>query len=55
MKITLNAVNIYNYNINTSHMFVLKKVTFLFILISFFLNNCTILPGINKSPNKKKP
>ena len=54
-KITLNTVNIYNYNINTSHMFVLKKITFLFILILFFLNNCTILPGINKSPNKKNP
>ncbi len=36
-------------------MFVLKKITFLFILILFFLNNCTILPGINKSPNKKNP
>ena len=54
-KITLNTVNIYNYNINTSHMFVLKKITFLFILILFFFNNCTILPGINKSPNKKNP
>ena len=36
-------------------MFVLKKITFLFILILFFFNNCTILPGINKSPNKKNP
>ena len=36
-------------------MFVLNKITFLFILILFFLNNCTILPGINKSPNKKNP
>ena len=34
-------------------MFVLKKITFLFILILFFLNNCTVLPGINKSPNQK--
>ena len=34
-------------------MFVLKKITFLFILILFLFNNCTILPGINKSPNKK--
>ena len=34
-------------------MFVLKKITFLFILILFLLNNCTILPGINKGPNKK--
>ena len=36
-------------------MFILKKIKFLFILILFFLNNCTILPGINKSPNKKNP
>ena len=36
-------------------MFVLNKITCLFILILFFLNNCTILPGINKSPNKKNP
>ena len=35
-------------------MSALKKITFVFILILFFLNNCTILPGINKSPNKKK-
>jgi polysaccharide export outer membrane protein len=35
-------------------MFVLKKITFLFIFL-FFLNNCTFLPGINKSPNKKNP
>ena len=36
-------------------MFFLKKIIFLFILILFFLNNCTILPGINKNPNKKNP
>ena len=36
-------------------MYVLKKITFLFILILFLLNNCTILPGINKSPKKKNP
>ena len=36
-------------------MFVLKKLSILFILILFLLNNCTILPGINKSPNKKNP
>jgi polysaccharide export outer membrane protein len=36
-------------------MFVFKKITFLFILILFYLNNCTILPGINKSPGKKNP
>jgi protein involved in polysaccharide export with SLBB domain len=35
-------------------MFVLKKITFLFIFL-FFLNNCTFLPAINKSPNKKNP
>jgi polysaccharide export outer membrane protein len=34
-------------------MFVLKKIPFLFILILFFLNNCTILPGINKGPTTK--
>jgi len=37
------------------NMFVFKKITPLLILILFLLNNCTILPGINKSPNKKNP
>ena len=31
------------------------KLSLLFTLILFLLNNCTILPGINKSPNKKNP
>ena len=34
-------------------MIVLKKITLLLILILFLFNNCTILPGINKSPQKK--
>ena len=34
-------------------MYFLKKTTFLLILILFLFNNCTILPGINKSPQKK--
>ena len=34
-------------------MYILKKISFLLILIIFLFNNCTILPGINKSPNKK--
>ena len=36
-------------------MYILKRVTFLLILILFLFNNCTILPGINKSPHKKNP
>ncbi len=34
-------------------MFVNKKLITLLVLILFFLNNCTTLPGINKSPKKK--
>jgi len=34
-------------------MNILKKITFLLILILFSFNNCTTLPGINKNPNKK--
>ena len=34
-------------------MIFLKKITVLLVLILFLLNNCTILPGINKSPQKK--
>ena len=34
-------------------MFVYKKLTILLVSILFLFNNCTILPGINKSPNKK--
>ena len=34
-------------------MFVFKKLTTLIILVSFLLTNCIILPGINKSPQKK--
>ena len=36
-------------------MFVINKLTLLLILILFLFNNCTILPGINKSPKKKNP
>ena len=36
-------------------MFVYKKLTILLVSILFLFNNCTILPGINKSPNKKNP
>jgi polysaccharide biosynthesis/export protein len=36
------------------NMLVFKKLSLLFILILFLLNNCTILPGINKNPSKKK-
>ena len=36
------------------NMLVFKKLSLLFILILFLLNNCTILPGINKNPEKKK-
>jgi hypothetical protein len=36
-------------------MYILKKKTFLLILVLFLFNNCTILPGINKSPHKKNP
>ena len=37
------------------NMLVFKKLSLLFILILFLLNNCTVLPGINKNPEKKKP
>ena len=37
-------------------MFILKKEIALFFLILFLFNNCTtILPGINKNPQKKNP
>ena len=36
-------------------MFVYKKLTILLVSILFLFNNCTVLPGINKSPNKKNP
>ena len=36
-------------------MYILKKITFLLILVLFLLNNCSSLPGINESPNKKSP
>ena len=36
-------------------MYILKKIIFLLILVLFLFNNCTILPGINKNPNKKNP
>ena len=36
-------------------MYILKKITFLLILVIFSLNSCSSLPGINKSPNKKNP
>ena len=35
-------------------MLIFKKLSLLFILILFLLNNCTVLPGINKNPEKKK-
>jgi polysaccharide biosynthesis/export protein len=35
------------------NMLVFKKLSLFIILILFLLNNCTILPGINKSPKKK--
>ena len=33
----------------------LKNLSKYFIVIIFFLNSCVSLPGINKSPSKKKP
>ena len=36
-------------------MYFSKKITFLIILILFLFNNCTSLPGINKSPKKTNP
>ena len=36
-------------------MFVYKKLTILLVSILFLFNSCTVLPGINKSPNKKNP
>ena len=36
-------------------MFIINKLALLLILILFLFNNCTILPGINKSPKKKNP
>lgn len=36
-------------------MYILKKIKFLLILVLFLSNNCTILTGINESPDKKNP
>ncbi len=36
-------------------MNVVKSLSKYFIVIIFFLNSCVSLPGINKSPSKKKP
>jgi len=35
------------------NMLAFKKLSLLFVLTLFLLNNCTVLPGINKSPKKK--
>jgi len=37
------------------NMLTFKKLSLLFVLTLFLLNNCTVLPGINKNPEKKKP
>ena len=36
-------------------MLVFKKINIIFLIILFFLNSCTVLPGINKIPQKKNP
>ena len=35
-------------------MILLKKISIIFFIVLFFLNSCVSLPGINKSPGKKK-
>ena len=35
-------------------MILLKKISKIFFVVLFFLNSCVSLPGINKSPSKKK-
>ncbi len=35
-------------------MILLKKISKIFFIVLFFLNSCVSLPGINKSPSKKK-
>ena len=35
-------------------MILLKKISIIFFIVLFFLNSCVSLPGINKSPSKKK-
>ena len=37
------------------YMNVVKKLSKHFFILLFFLNSCVSLPGINKSPGKKKP
>ncbi len=36
-------------------MYILKKFSYLLILIIFLFNGCTVLPGIKHSPQKKSP
>ena len=36
-------------------MFNFKKIVIQLILVLFFVNSCTTLPGINENPRKKKP
>ena len=36
-------------------MLVFKKINIIFLITLFFLNSCTVLPGINKIPQKKNP
>ena len=35
-------------------MNLIKKLSIIYVLLLFFITNCVSLPGINKSPNKKK-
>ena len=42
---------VYYININMNGV---KNLTKYFFIILFFLNSCVSLPGINKSPSKKK-
>ncbi len=36
-------------------MLFFKKINIIFLIILFFFNSCTVLPGINKSPKKTNP
>ena len=36
-------------------MSAVKNLSKYFLILLFFLNSCVSLPGINKSPDKKKP
>ena len=46
------GLNDYYITINMCYFKIFSKY---FFLILFFLNSCVSLPGINKSPSKKKP